>query len=200
MIGVKDIEINFSDKINNEINKKIQIFVDKMTEDKQSVNYYSKNRNVSANKAIEDIFLGKKAEYFVSTALNKYFNIPYKEPDLEIRKGRKKGWNVDIELKSLGFPNFHVKSCSAKTVKYCKDFSWTFQYSNNKDNRGKDQLFNGQTDDLICLIYLNNHLDDKAEIKAILPWDKIESKLKHPLKPTLIGLKKCIYYKDLIDG
>lgn len=193
MIGTKNLKIELSDKTNNEINKKIQIFVDAMSEKKQSVDYYTKNRSVKAEKAIEDIFLGKKAEYFVSIGLEQEFKIPYCEPDLSVRKGRKKGWDADLVLKDS---NIHVKACSDKTVKYCKDYSWTFQYSNKSGKNGKDKIFDDDKD-IVALVYLPNHLSNYGEIKVISYWKDISKYLKDPLKPTLIGMKKCLYYKDL---
>lgn len=194
MTGIRDLEITLAEKENVKLNKKIQQFVDNLSSKKQSVDYYVSHRNVKAEKAMADIFLGKKAEYFTSLALKKYYNIEYLEPDLEIRKGRKKGWDCDLPYSNF---NLHVKSCNAKTVKFCKDYSWTFQLSNNNGFNGKDKLLSEEKNDLISLVYIDNHLSNTGVIKAILPWDLVGSKLKDPIKPTLIGLKKCLYYKDL---
>jgi len=200
MIGVSDIVIELSDKENSVINKKIEKFVEEMGSKKQSTTYYTQNRNVKAEKAAEDIFLGKKAEFFVCIALNKHFNIPLIEPDLEIRKGKKKGWGADIPLVQYGHRDMHVKSCSAKTYKYCKDYSWTFQYSNNNGVGGKDKLLKQESNDLISLVYIIQPNSNIGTIKAILDWEMAKKYLKDPLKPTLIGLKKCLYYEDLING
>lgn len=193
MIGTKNLKVDISEETNNEINRKIQVFVDAMSEKKQSVDYYIKNRSVKAEKAIEDIFLGKKAEYFVSIGLFREFKIPYTEPDLSIRKGKKKGWDADLTIPGV---NVHVKACSDKTVKYCKDFSWTFQYSNKSGKNGKDKIFEDDKD-VVALVYLPNPLSNIAEIKVISYWRDLSEHLKDPLKPTLIGMKKCLYYKDL---
>lgn len=199
MIGIKDIIVELSDKENKEINDKIDNFVKSMNEKKQSTSYYAQYRNVKAEKAAEDIFLGKKAEFFVCIALNKHYNIPYIEPDLEIRKGNKKGWDADIPLSQHSkYPDMHVKSCSKKTFRYCKDFSWTFQYSNNNNKSGKDKLFKDEKDDLVSLVYVDVPDSNIGTIKGILLWSIAQKSLKDPLKPTLIGLKKCLYYKDLI--
>lgn len=197
MIGIADIKIELSDKDNIEINSKIAKFVEEMGKGKQSTSYYTQHRNVKADKAAEDIFLGKKAEFFVCLALTKHYNIPYIEPDLEIRKGNKKGWGADIPLEKYNFPDMHVKSCSKKTYKYCTDFSWTFQYSNNSTKGGKDKLFKDEKDDLISLVYIDFPQSNIGIIKAIMKWSEVQKYLKDPLKPTLIGLKKCLYYKDI---
>ena len=120
MIGVKDLVIKLTTKENNLINKKIQTFVDSMSSEKQSVKYYVSHRNTKSEKAMADIFLGKKAEYITSLALQKYYNIKYLEPDLEVRKGKKKGWGADLPLAEHGYQDIHVKSCNAKTVTFCK--------------------------------------------------------------------------------
>lgn len=193
MIGSKNLKIDITEDLNNQINKKIQIFVDAMSEKKQSVDYYTKNRSVKAEKAMEDIFLGKKAEFFVAIGLQRWCGMAYVEPDLTIRTGRKKGWDVDLTLKDY---NLHVKACSDKTVKYCKDFSWTFQYSNKSGKNGKDKIFEEEKD-VVALVYLPNHLSDVGEIKVISYWKDLSKYLRDPLKPTLIGMKKCLYYKDI---
>lgn len=193
MIGSKNLKVDISEELNNEINREIQVFVDAMSEKKQSVEYYTKNRSVKADKAIEDIFLGKKAEYFVAIGLEQYCGIPYVKPDLSIRKGKKKGWDADLVLPEV---NMHVKACSDKTVKFCKDYSWTFQYSNKSGKNGKDQIFE-ENKDIVALVYLPNHLSNSGEIKVISYWKDLINHLRDPLKPTLIGMKKCLYYKDI---
>lgn len=199
MIGTNQLEIILSPTENEKINAKIQRFVDDLSSKKQSASYYSKNRNTSAEKALNDIFLGKKAEYITAIGLNKFHSLEYIEPDLQIRTGKNKGWAVDLpyNLYDKYIPNMHVKSCNAKTFKFCNDFSWTFQLSNKSGKNGKDSIFTDGGNDLISLVYLDDHLSNKGYIKAILPWNTIYPKLRDPIKPTLIGLKKCLYYKDL---
>src|SRR5258708_43160 len=112
VIGVSDVEIMLTKEHNESINKSIDEFVSKLRTKKQSTNYYVDNRNANEEKAAQDIFLGKKAEYMTALALHKKFNLPLLNPDLEIRDGTSKGWEVDLPYASIDpkLSNIHVKS------------------------------------------------------------------------------------------
>ena len=195
---VEDLTVEFSEQANDIINQKIETFVSSMTEKRQSASYYAKNRNTTFDKAKEDIFLGKKSEFFAAAALTKYFDFPQTTPDLEVRKGSKKGWDKDLQYDE-NHPSIHVKSCSKKTFNYCNDYSWTFQKSNNNGIGGRDEVLDSKDNDLIVLMYLDNPKDKKAIVKAILPRTSIIPYLKLPKKLTLINLKRCLYYQDLLE-
>lgn len=199
---ISDFNVKFSKVVNHNINKQIANFVSSLKKEKQSVNYYVENRNTSFDKAIEDIFLGKKAEFFAAYALFKYFNFPVLFPDLEIRHGKLKGWDKDLPYNKLNYnySNVHVKSCSEKTFNYCNDFSWTFQNSNTNGVGGKDEVLNSKENDLIVLMYLSTPESNTAVVKAIIPQNELFVYLKAPKKLSLINVKKCIYYEDLIKA
>lgn len=194
-----DEKIILTEDLNREINSRIKEFANQLKRGKQSIDYYSKKRNVKAAKAYEDICLGKKAEYILAIHLGAKYNFPVLIPDIEIRKGNKKGWKIDLPYNEINsqYPNIHVKACSDSTLKFCQDYSWTFQYNNNNDKFGQDDLFKYNNNDLIAMMFLENYESSYGVIKAILPWEKLKKHLKNPLKRTLIGLKVCIYYKDL---
>lgn len=194
---IVDLKVSLTDEQNEEVNKLIERFVNEMLGDQQSVSYYNKRRN--ASKAAEDIFLGKKSEYLALLAMHKEFGFPLVKPDLEIRNGRKKGWEPDLPFREVdsSFPNVHVKACSKFTYDYCKDYSWTFQYSNNTGICGKDDLFLSETEDLVALVYVENSRSKNGVIKSVLPFSEIRKHLKDPIKKTLVGLKKCLYYQDI---
>lgn len=183
-------------------------FVKKLCGKNQSVNYYVSKRNATANKAEEDIFVSKKTEYLTLVALCKLFGFPKIELDLEIRHGTFKGWAHDLPFNAAdpSYPNVHVKACTDMTYSYCQDYSWTFQYSNNNHIGGKDHIFSSGANDLVVLIHLPQPASHIATIKAILPTsivlDREENEykyLKDPVKHNLRGLKKCLYYRDLIN-
>lgn len=167
----------------------IDQFTEAMCESGQSVDHYVKTRMASSGKATKDIRLGKMAEFIVAKAMH-YISFPKIEPDFTVFT--KKSWDADLSYSKFGFPDVHVKACSKWTFDYCKDYSWTFQYS-----RGRDTLFNDKTNDLIALVYLDNCESTEGEIKAILPWREIKDRLKDPIKKEFVGIKKCLYYKDL---
>ncbi len=198
---VRDIQVSLGLKQNELINKKIDQFVNEMLNEKQSASYYTLNRNAgSIHKVAEDIFLGKKAEVFTMYGLHREYDFPSLKIDIEVRHGKEKGWRADLPFSEVdpSFPNVHVKGCNVQTYRYCKDFSWTFQYNNRDGNGGRDDLFKGRDDDLIAFVFMEYPREMKAVIKAVLPWNTIKKHLKDPKKDSLVGLKKCVYYKDLI--
>ncbi len=197
LISIKDHKVILSVVENNKINKEINNFVIAMDGKKQSINYYSKQRN--ATKAADDIRLGKKAEYFIAKYMCQQFGHQMYNPDMEIRNGKHKGWFTDLSyIVNEQKINIHVKACSIITYNYCGDYSWTFQYSNKNKVFGTDSLFKTSTpNDIIALVFLTNPISHYCIIKAIIPWCVLKNKLKHPRKENLIGLKKCIYYNDL---
>lgn len=193
---ISDIKVTFSEEQNIKVNKIIEDFVNKMLGKNQSVDYYQKKRN--AKKAAEDIFLGKKAEFFALYILHKKYNFPLIKIDLEIRDSWQKGWSKDLPFseKDNNFPNVHVKACSQTTYDFCDDYSWTFQYCDNDGKFGQDEIFK-INNDLVVLVYLPNLLSKTAIIKAIISWELARKHLRDPKKVSLRGLKKCLYYKDL---
>lgn len=197
---ITDLRVTLTEQQNINLNKDIETFVEKMTEKDQSVLYYKEKRNTNTKKAAEDIFLGKKSEFLTLLGLHKIYGFPLVKPDMEIRVGCNKGWEKDLAFrkKDATFPNVHVKSCSRGTYNYCNDYSWTFQYSNNDGNFGRDDIFNDANPDLVALVFLETPQSKEGIIKAILPWVIIRQYLKDPKKKSLIGLKKCLYYKDLL--
>lgn len=191
---MSDLKITFTSKQNKEINKKIDEFVNNMG---GSINYYNKNRR--ASKAKDDIFLGKKAEYFALYALHTKCNFPVINLDMEIRKGKAKGWQCDLPFHETypDFPNVHVKGCNDWTYNYCNDYSWSFQYSNKNGRNGRDIIFSSPETDLVALVYVENARDPSGIVKKILPWEIAKNYLKDPISRMLVGLKKCLYFKDI---
>jgi hypothetical protein len=197
LIGIHNKKIELTEKQNLIINKKVREFCNSMSSANQSASYYEENRQTSFNKAKLDIMLGKKAEYFVMWSLFKFWNFPEIQIDTEIRSGRQKGWAVDLPYSHYDdtLPNIHVKACSAGTYKFCGDYSWTFQYWD--ENRGKDDIFNQNHNDLVAFIYLDDYQNAEATIIGILDWNTISKYLKDPIKHSLKGYKKCLYYEDI---
>lgn len=193
--SIQDISVVLPIDINQEINEKIDIFTSHMSAKNQSSQYYSKNRNTTVSKSITDIKVGKKAEYFAMYGMHQQYGMPILDIDTEIRKGRNKGWVPDLQYSDY---SIHVKACSNTTYKYCKDYSWTFQLSNKNGFGGKDPILTSVDNSFTCLVFLPNYDSNIGIIKAILPTSILGQYLKDPIKRSLIGIKKCIYYKDLL--
>lgn len=173
-------KIVFSEEENKEINDKISNFVKAMADKKQSANYYLKERR--AVKPLDDIALGKKAEFFAAKLLGEG------EVDLDVRVGRKKGWQPDLVIDG---ENYHVKSCNEKGFQFCGDYSWTFQR--------EDPLLYSNSREWVVLVYLADAASSDGEIKLVALWEDVKGLLKNPLKKSLIGLKYCLYYRDLLN-
>jgi hypothetical protein len=193
ILYINDIVITFTEEENNNINKKCAEFILGMKGKSQSIEYYEFHRNAPKFKVANDIFLGKKAEFIAAQALCQY-GLPLIEPDLEIRKGKGKKWKCDLKYNNM---DVHVKACNNKTLIYCKDYSWTFQNSNRDTYCGKDELLENKSRQLVVLVFLEDMLQNIGIVKTIIEFSQLQPLLKDPIKKTLIGLKKCVYYKDL---
>lgn len=167
----------------------------------QSAQYYRENRNTTREKAISDISLGKKGEFFAAHCLRNNYGFPFIEPDLSVRNGNSKGWDADLPFKSINniLPNIHVKTCNKKTYDFCDDYSWTFQLSDNIGKFGKDEIFNKNDDEIIVFVYAEDDKIKQAGIKAILPWGIVKTLLRDPVKSNLKNIKKCLYYQDFFE-
>lgn len=198
---VEDREVILEDEQNQLINKIIHKFVNELSKKRQSHDYYKEKRNASIDKVSEDNFLGKKAEVFVAKYLIKERNFPKEKNivDFEIRNGHNKGWHVDLPFgeKNNKFPNVHVKACTKWILNYVGDYSWTFQWANNKGLGGKDDIFNGPDSDLVVFVYISEARMPSAMIKAIMPWGEVKKHLIDPKNKKLKGLKKCINLQDI---
>lgn len=174
------MKIVFSEKENNEINSQISNFVAVMAEKKQSADYYSKERR--AVKPLQDIALGKKAEFIAA----QFLGADLSSVDLDIRYGRKKGWVPDLVFNG---DNYHVKACNEKGFDFCGDYSWTFQK--------EDPLLYSRSREFVILVYLADDESSEGEVKFVGLWEDVKPLLKNPIKKSLIGLKYCLYYRDL---
>lgn len=194
---VWDRHVALPEDKNAQLNAHIETFVQALEAKNQSHEYYSRMRN--AVKASQDNFLGKKAEMLVALAMIRYYQFPRVFPDLTVYTSGK-SWEADLPYANVDsqFQNVHVKACSRATREYAGDYTWTFQYGNLHGRGGRDALFSRvDSEDLIALVYLENPMSASADIKAILPWRDLVPLLSEPKKPTLVGLKKCLYMETL---
>jgi len=198
---ISDSKLEFPKEYNIKLNIAIKMFVQKLTDKGQSIEYYEKKRNAPLNKVENDMFLGKKTEFFAAFDLFKNYGFPWLKPDLTIYLPGKKGWDADLPYHKLDsqLPDVHVKGCSRETCNFCNDYSWTFQYKNNNNLFGRDKIFLTPNNyDLVSLVFMETIQENKAVIKAILPLPILKKYLKPPIKQNIRDMKKCIYYNDLI--
>ncbi len=202
-----DTEISFTEEYNDIINNTIAEFADMLHQKGQSAEHYVKNRSAPDKKVYHDIFLGKKAEYFVAEYMHQTYNLPLLKPDLEIREGKKKGWYPDLPYSQEDWllPDIHVKSCNQGTVDLHKthrgypDYSWTFQYSNSRGRGGQDELFKLEdTNCLLALVFMDNELSHRGTIKVVAPWVVLKNYLDDPLIDWFKGKKLCLYHQNLL--
>ncbi len=185
---------------NNIIDQKIKKFAEQLSEEKQSSGYYITRRAANPRTVFLNLIGGKKAEFIAAQALHEIYKFPLIEPDLEVRRGKSKGWECDLPYPKP-FPPVHVKLCTASTQRFAGQCSWTFQLANANGYKGQDNLFNlsGECPDFVALMYMEKELSAEGELMFFLPWVHIVDYLRDPVKESLRGLKKCIYYKDLIS-
>jgi hypothetical protein len=143
---------------------------------------YSKRNQKKVHKILNDIIIGKLGEFAVHKHLSK--NSPIAEPDLSIYDSSHKTFDSDLKYNNL---NIHVKSQSREqSEKY--GISWSFHPKDSLTTRPEknDVIFFCLVDDL--------SVDIMAYDRATFFIDLY----KDPVKNNLKGMKKVIYFTDLI--
>lgn len=180
-----DEEVHLSPEHNQWTNQLVDTFVDSMT---HSSSFYRRFRN--AKNAVENIRTGKKAEFFASKFLSDRLGETMIEPDMEVYSAKHKSWDVDLPYTSMPA---HVKSTTRR-----RDLSWVFQWSNHGIGKGRDLLFRKYGKDAIVLVFLENAVDPTGWIKGIVDVETAIPLMREPRLPYLRGLKKCLYFEDLV--
>lgn len=185
-IKIYNKSVTISGEDRDRIMSNLNNFVEEMKKDNQSSEYYIKKRK--ASKPEHDITIGKLGEAIAALALG------VQQPlDMEIRKDRSKGWLPDLQGKIQ-----HVKTCDANTWRICKDFSWTFQYSNDNKKGGRDPLFRGSGEELIAFVNIESIDPVNGTLMFVAPWSIVSKLLKDPVLPKYKDIKKCLYFRDVI--
>jgi hypothetical protein len=145
---------------------------------------YSKRNQNKVHKILNDIIVGKLGEFAVYKHLKTTTNKPITKPDLLIYTADKKSFDADLMFNDL---NIHVKSQSSEqSQKY--GISWSFHPTDTlitKPNKN-DVIFFCLVDDLSVHIMMYN--------RAVF----FINLYKDPIKDTLKGKKKVLYFDDLI--
>lgn len=166
------------------------------------VEHYTQERAVDAGKAKRDVSLGKYGEIFTNQLLMAS-GFPRTPVDCRIYGARDKSFAADLPFRSRGhrdFPDVHVKTCNAQTVRFVREPSWTFQWRNQHREGGKDSLFSrSNPKDVVAFVYIQDSASRLATIVATAPFHILASDgmLRLPRREDKRGLKRCVYYSDL---
>lgn len=192
MLFVYEQQYKFS--ITEEEYERCRDFAEKSTND-----YWKRNQNDPENIKRQIVF-GKMGEIVAAKFIHRCLKHPPMEPDFRIYDARTKGWDSDFPYKTLGTGkrNIHVKSYTLSD----KPESWAFQYANKNGNGGTDRLFSEyeryKNDAVICVLV---DVDERVGyIRVVGDWKAIRGLLREPVSHKLKGLKKFLYYDDLLDG
>lgn len=168
--------------------------------------YHSRNRN--ATKYHDDCYWGKCGEFIAATFFFKK-GFPQVDPDTKIYTNVKdKMYDADLLFgqEDEGYPDCGVKTCTEKTLGFMESYTgerqmtWTFQYSDKNQHSGIDRLFNEtEIPEPILFVYVDRTFMS-ASVVASAPWSKVHPLLKDPVVPKLKGLKKCLYFDDLVEA
>ena len=153
---------------------------------------YSQRNQNNRDKIINDIIVGKLGEivayqYIISK------NNKCSMPDFKVYAPNEKSWQPDLITDNY---KIHVKSQDNQQAKIF-GASWTFQLSNKNNNYGKDtEIFRNNNTDIIVFTGVNL-IKNRGSVFCIKKALDIIPILKDPIKKSLIGIKKVVYYKDL---
>ena len=172
--------------------------------DASDTSHYTGERATNQSKAWQDIAQGKYGEIFANQVLIAKLGFPSIPVDFAIYRTERKSFAADLPYKSMGyrnFPNVHVKTCSLSTKRMVGEESWTFQWGNQTKAGGKDSLFTDPaSEDVVAFVYLENYAAHRCTLIATAPICILHGAdlFRPPRKADKVGLKKCIYYSDLL--
>jgi hypothetical protein len=189
-------KVVFSDNINENYMNQIFTFVEKMNSKGQSNEHYEKTRFTTKENAENDQLIGKKGEFFALHFLEREFAFPLISIDLEIRQKHQKGWMHDLPYNfHYNFlPNFHVKTCSKKTLGITKGVeSWTFQ-------QWDKSIFNQRLEyDYGVFVYLDDAFAKEATIMIVYPIHEVKKILRQPTLSKYRDSKTCLYFEEFSE-
>jgi hypothetical protein len=165
---------------------------------KSSTNHYAKRGQFNKDKIQDQISTGKMGEIVAYKTIKK--EIPtIGKPDFKIYEAKNKTWDCDLidsdnDIKIL----VKTQDCSS-AVKYGQ--SWIFQYSNGKNRGGKDKsVFVSPEDNYYVCFVMMDVPDGVGRVLSVCSVKNLVSNqlFKDPICKKLVGIKKAIYYKDLV--
>jgi hypothetical protein len=147
-----------------------------------NIDKYAERNQTDIQKIINDIYVGKVAEYAVYKLLVSRGK-SVKEPDVEVYSAKKKSFSADLTDGTL---QFHVK-CMKKEAAERYGLSWSFQMEDPLIRRPNE------SDVLVLCEYDNDNIDIKAFIKA----NKVTSIYTKPFLKKLEYIKKVLMWDDV---
>lgn len=155
-------------------------------------NQYSEKRNQQdCSKHKHDNLIGKVAEIVVYNSIKPFKEIS--EPDFNIYERKNKSWKADMQLKD-GL-DIHVKAQDTEQgLRF--GISWIFQWGDNSGYGGKDSIYADGANGWVCFTSVDES-KKSGEILAIIRIDILKKcglAYEDPKKPSLIGIKKAVYY------
>lgn len=157
-----------------------------------SVDHYEKRNQSNKANIKEQISIGKVGEFGAYFYLQGMIS-NISKPDLKIYNSENKSF--DYDLKSDKY-NVHVKS-QLMTTAYEFGLSWTFQYGNKNSGHFDSHIFNNDLNQHIILTLVHPTFVDVlsfCNVKVLHEYNLF----KDPKVDKLKGIKKVIYYDDLI--
>jgi hypothetical protein len=149
-----------------------------------NIDRYAARNQKDISKIIDDIYIGKLAEYAAYNLLNER-SIRVAEPDTEIYSARDKSFSADL---CDGKNYYHVK-CMKKSTAERFGLSWSFQVEDSLIKRPLEQ-------DFIVLCEYDDTLDN-IDIKHIIKANKVLQLYTHPKLMKLRGIKKVLMWEDV---
>jgi hypothetical protein len=147
-----------------------------------NIDRYSQRNQTDIVKIIEDIYIGKIAEYAAyKLLLSRGKQVT--EPDTKIYSAHKKSFSADLYD---GKYSYHVKCMKTSTAERF-GLSWSFQI--------EDKLITSPTDnDVLILCEINN---DIVDIKSVIKANKVTHLYTKPVLKKLWEYKRVLTYNQI---
>jgi hypothetical protein len=149
-----------------------------------NVDRYAERNQFDVDKIIDDIFVGKLAEY-ASYKLLLGRGKQVTEPDSQIYSARKKSFSADL---TDGINHYHVK-CMKKSTAERFGLSWSFQI--------EDKLVTKPADTDVMILCEIDGTD--VDIKTIIRASKVTGLYTKPVLRKLWHIKRVLMWDDVYE-
>ena len=147
-----------------------------------NIDKYRERNQTDVDKIIDDIFVGKLAEY-ASFKLLTSRGKNVQEPDTQIYSVRKKSFSADL---TDGINQYHVK-CMKKSTAERFGLSWSFQI--------EDKLVTRPTDNDVLILCEIDGIN--VDIKTIIKAQKVTYLYVKPVLKKLWHIKRVLMWSDV---
>lgn len=149
-----------------------------------NIDKYRERNQCDVDKIVDDIFVGKLAEY-ASYKLLLSKGKQVEEPDVKVYSARRKSFSADL---TDGKMQYHVK-CMKKSTAERFGLSWSFQMEDKLVTQPSD------TDAMILCEIDNTDVDVKAIVKA----SKVTGLYTKPVLRKLWYVKRVLMWDDVYN-